>query len=294
MLLKVYKNIREFYRDTYDIMMRHEAQNLIPLGNIIIGNEGKDKTGWRNTESWFMATVSDSDGVRLTALMTPPHNLTLYATDNQYSDETINSLIDGILDADIPIGGVMTVSDLAESFARGYSNAKGISYKIKKHQRIYELTHVNPEINTHGSLRLSRLSDMSFLPYWFEGFESDCYGSVPAVQSEASPYEYQVSSGKLYVLEDDGTPVSMAKISREMQTACGVGYVYTPPYFRKKGFATSCVAMLSRIILERGYTKCVLYTDLANPISNSIYQKIGYKPISDSLEIQYIGNNPVS
>lgn len=287
MLFKVYKSISDFYRDTYAVLMRHEAQNMVPLGNVIIGNEGKDKTGWRDPENWFMATVSDCGEIKLTAIMTPPHNLTLYATNNQYSDEVIASLIDGILDADIPIGGVMTENGLAESFARGYCNAKGMGYQINKRQRIYELTHIDPSIITCGNLRLSCGRDMSFLPYWFESFDSDCFGSAFSVQNDTEPYEYQISSGKLYILEDNGTPVSMAKISREMQTVSGVGYVYTPPYFRKRGFATSCVAMLSRMILERGYMKCVLYTDLANPISNSIYQKIGYKPICDSLEIQF-------
>jgi len=174
MIFKQYNDVKVFYGDTYDIMMHHEAQNLVPLGNVIIGNEGKDKTGWRNAENWFMATVSDHDEIKLTAIMTPPHNLTLYATDNQYSDETIASLINGIIDADIPVGGVMTENSLAESFARCYSNAKGMSYRINKHQRIYELTHINPEIHTQGNLRLACERDMSFLPYWFEGFDSDC------------------------------------------------------------------------------------------------------------------------
>jgi predicted GNAT family acetyltransferase len=96
-----------------------------------------------------------------------------------------------------------------------------------------------------------------------------------------------VSSGKLHILEDNGVPVSMAKITREMRTACGVGFVFTPPYFRGKWYATSCVAAVSRLILGRGFAKCVLYTDLANPTSNSIYQKIGYVPICDSLEIKF-------
>jgi hypothetical protein len=35
-----------FYNDTYDILMHHEAHNLIPLGNILIGMEGTDKIGY--------------------------------------------------------------------------------------------------------------------------------------------------------------------------------------------------------------------------------------------------------
>ena len=36
----------------------------------------------------------------------------------------------------------------------------------------------------------------------------------------------------------------MAGYTREMQTAIGVAFVYTPPYFRGKGYATSCVAQI--------------------------------------------------
>lgn len=88
-------------------------------------------------------------------------------------------------------------------------------------------------------------------------------------------YLYRLSSKKLYILEVDGQPVSMAGYTREMQTAIGVAFVYTPPYFRSRGYATSCVAQVSQMALNKGFAKCVLYTDLANSTSNSIYQKIG-------------------
>lgn len=282
-----YNDIGDFYRDTCAVLLRHEAQNLVPLGNVIIGFEGRDKTGWRDPANWFMATVTDGAQIRLTAVMTPPHNLTLYATDNQFTDVEAACLLSGILEADVSVPGVMTENRLAGSFARAYAAAKQLNYTVNKNQRIYELTRVSPEIPSVGSLRLARESDMAFLPYWFEGFSGDCFGSVPRVQADAEGCRYHIASKRLYILEDGGTPVSMAKINREMRTACGVGYVYTPPYFRGKGYATSCVAAVSRIILKRGFTKCVLYTDLANPTSNGIYQKIGYRPVCDSLEIRF-------
>ena len=287
MVFKLYSDVRFFYQDIYDVLMRHEAQNLIPLGNVIIGNEGKDKTGWRDPANWFMATVSDGTGIRLTAIMTPPHNLTLYATDNEYDKEVLSCLIEGILGTEFSIGGVMTENTLAEDFARTYTAVKGMSYKTNTSQRIYELLKVNLDIPCVGSLRLARESDMAFLPYWIEGFNSDCFGSALSVNTDAERYRYHISTEKLYILEHNGIPVSMAKNNREMQTVCGVSFVYTPPYFRGKGYATSCVAAVSRLILERGFSKCVLYTDLANPTSNSIYQKIGYNPICDSLEITF-------
>ena len=287
MTFKQYKNIKEFYNDTYNILMKQEAQNLIPLGNIIIGNEGKDKTGWRDPINWFMATVSDYTGILLTAIMTPPHNLTLYATDNHINDEALKCLIKNLIENNISIPGVMSDNILAESFAKRYTSKKSMKYRINRHQRIYELEKINPDIKSFGKVRLAKESDMSFLPYWSGGFTNECLGTTLSIQQEAECCRYHISSGKLYILEDNGTSVSMAKINREMQTVCGVSYVYTPPYFRKKGYATSVVAAVSKIILEKGFKKCVLYTDLDNPTSNSIYQKIGYKPICDSLEIRF-------
>jgi hypothetical protein len=107
------------------------------------------------------------------------------------------------------------------------------------------------------------------------------------IPHDAVAYEHRIAQKKIYVLEVHGKPVSIAGITREMQSVCGVAHVYTPPYFRRKGYATSCVARLSQIILNKGFKKCVLYTDLANPTSNNIYQKIGYNPVCDSVMLKF-------
>lgn len=287
MEFKLYKDVHTFYNDTYDVFMRHETQNLIPLGNLIIGHEGKDKTDWRDPVNWLMATVSDENGIQLTALMTPPHNITLYATDNILSQKTIECLVDGLKDHDIP--GVTTEKTLAEYFAKEYTARKGLKYKTTMSQRIYELKAVNPDIRKIGSVRLLEERDMHFFPYWLEAFyASSSYGNTEmSVPKDANPYLYRLSTRKFYVLVDNGLPVSMAGYTRVMQTAIGVAYVYTPPYFRGRGYATSCVARISQMALDQGFTKCVLYTDLLNPTSNSIYQKIGYTPICDSLMLKF-------
>jgi len=234
-----------------------------------------------------MALVSNDEGIQLTAVMTPPHNLTLYATDNKINDEALSCLINGIGKTDFQIPGVMTEKALAERFANAWAAVKGVQFSIHMNQRVYELVKVNPEIRQTDTLRLVEEKDMSFLPYWVEGFNNDCFGYSPVPKPDPEPYYYHINKKKLYILEHEGIPVAMAQKNREMQTVCGVSLVYTPPYFRGKGYATSCVAAVSALILEKGFTKCVLYTDLANPTSNSIYQKIGYVPICDSLEIKF-------
>lgn len=161
---------------------------MILLGNIVIGHEGLDKTDWRDPVNWVMATVSDDNGVLLTALMTPPHNITLYATDNIIDKEAVNCLIDGLKDHDIP--GVMTEKALAECFAEEYTARKGLTATITMNQRIYELQEVNPEVKQFGKLRLMEEKDMYFFPYWLEAFDAALvYGNKEMpIPQEAESY----------------------------------------------------------------------------------------------------------
>lgn len=288
MQFKLYTDVHEFYNETYDVLVKHEVQNIIMLGNLIIANKGEDKSGWRDPVNWVMATVSDTNDIVLTALMTPPHNITIYATDNVINYDAVNCLIDGLSEYKIP--GVMSEKTLAELFAKEYVSRNSLKTEINMNQRIYNLTEVNTQVKQFGNLRLFEDKDMHFFPYWFEAFyAASVYGNTKmSIPENIDEYRYRLSTKRLYVLEVDGVPVSMAGLTRELQSAIGVAFVYTPPYFRGNGYASSCVAQLSQLALEKGFSKCVLYTDLLNPTSNSIYQKIGYEVVCDSIELKFV------
>jgi hypothetical protein len=200
MKFKLYTDVHEFYNDTYDVLMRHEAQNIIPLGNVIIGHEGNDKTEWRDPTNWIMATISDASDILLIALMTPPHNITLYATDNKISKEAVNCLIDGLKDREIP--GVMTEKTLAEYFAREYTRRMGKTFSTTMSQRIYELTTVNPNVKRLGSLRLLDERDMHYFPYWAEAYNAAySYGRLEmSIPQDAEQYLTRLLTKRLYIL----------------------------------------------------------------------------------------------
>jgi predicted GNAT family acetyltransferase len=61
-----------------------------------------------------------------------------------------------------------------------------------------------------------------------------------------------------------------------------VNFVYSPPEFRGRGYATACVTALTRQLLDEGRAFCCLYADRANPTSTGIYERIGYRPIGDA------------
>ncbi len=41
------------------------------------------------------------------------------------------------------------------------------------------------------------------------------------------------------------------------------------------------------LALERGARQVVLFTDRANATSNALYQRLGYQPVEDRLEVSF-------
>jgi predicted GNAT family acetyltransferase len=133
-----------------------------------------------------------------------------------------------------------------------------------------------------GHLAPARREDTDTLVSWIKGFSED-------TGEEGNPEDILEAGLKNHTLFvwHDRKPVSMAASSRPTPNGICVNLVYTPPELRKQGYATATVSALSRMLLERGKSFCSLYTDLANPTSNSIYQKIGYRPVLDCYHYRF-------
>jgi predicted GNAT family acetyltransferase len=71
--------------------------------------------------------------------------------------------------------------------------------------------------------------------------------------------------------------VSLAAVSPPAVGVARVGPAYTPAHWRRHGYGAAATAATSA-------DHVVLYTDLANPTSNSIYQAIGYRSDHDAEE----------
>lgn len=86
---------------------------------------------------------------------------------------------------------------------------------------------------------------------------------------------------RLYLWEDAGQAVSLVGAGGETPNGIRIGPVFRPPELRSRGYATSLTAAASQDQLDRGRRFVFLFTDLANPTSNKIYQVIGYEPVCD-------------
>lgn len=165
----------------------------------------------------------------------------------------------------------------AATFAKILATLRGtvarphMSHRIHALQRVEELPNPAP-----GRLRPAREDELDLITGWIAGFLDE----IKDRGDPASMARERIGGGTLFVWED-GRAVSMAGWAGKTPNGVRVNFVYTPTELRGRGYATACVAELSRLLLARGNRFCCLYTDLANPTSNAIYQRIGYRPVTD-------------
>jgi predicted GNAT family acetyltransferase len=131
-------------------------------------------------------------------------------------------------------------------------------------------------------LRQATAADLDLVAQWFVDFTEQALPDIETLTlNEAhEQVKIRIERGMIYLWED-GEVVSLAGSSRPTPNGIAIGPVYTPPQFRGKGYASSCVAQLSQLLLDQGRSFITLFTDLANPTSNRIYQNIGYRPVCD-------------
>ncbi len=130
-----------------------------------------------------------------------------------------------------------------EAFLQIWQMLTGESYRQVMSMRIHQLTQVEPVATAEGHLRLATEADRPLLLDWFKAFSAE----VGEIVSETP--ERMVDSGlkrQSIHLWEDGVPVSWASGSRSLPVAARIGPVYTPPEYRRKGYATACVAALSQ------------------------------------------------
>lgn len=148
---------------------------------------------------------------------------------------------------------------------------------------IHRLTKVRfPDGAPAGTLRRALDEDRPLIRRWAQGFVED----AATTEAPDSFADRVVAAGQMFVW-DDGDPRCMVAAARSTPNGTCINAVYTPPRFRRRGYATVAVATLSRQLLDAGSAFCCLYTDLANPTSNSIYRRIGYEPIREGVDISF-------
>lgn len=266
-------HVRDFLARAGDWLAAAPAENNLSLGIAAALLEHPERF---SAAPWLL-TVEDAAGNIVSApLMTPPHRLVVTGRDAA----AMQPLAEHLLATGAAVSGVVGPPALADAFADFWVGRTGRTRQSGMLQGIYECDRVALPPSSAGSLRAGKPSDEALLVNWAEQFAKDAH--LLAAVGLAEMVRQKIAAGEIY-LWHDRRPVTMACISGQTARGARVGFVYTPPALRRRGYATSCVAALTeQVLAERSLA--FLFTDLANPTSNAIYQRIGYRLVCEGRE----------
>jgi GNAT superfamily N-acetyltransferase len=222
-----------------------------------------------------LITFHENGEVVGSLIRTPPWPF--QAADLPLAAAELAARIAGDVDPDAP--GVTGPRERSEAFA----TATGKEYVESLATRQYRLGALVPPA-VAGSGRMATEDDVELLGSWRRSFLREAVPEAPDEQTtEAMRSSLRLGYGHA-LWEIDDTPVAWAVASIPQAGMTRVGPVYTPPEHRKHGYGAAVSALVSQWALDQGATDVLLFADLTNPVSNSIYQRIGYQPLDDWAE----------
>lgn len=280
MEIKVYPEVQGFLDAVQTALEHDEAANSLLLGGSLAAARSQSP----KHESLFAATVGDGSDIFLICMMTPPFPLILTETGD--STGSFDALASRMTELSLPVSGVVGAPETVRRFAEAWNRVAGHRVVRVVHQRIYALSEVLAGPRAEGKLRVALLTDLPLLTRWMSEFKRETFGET-SLEGVEDATRGRIERGELFIWFD-GEPRAMAGRSRSTKNTVTINAVYTPPKWRRRGIGSTTVAALSQRLLDAGFRECVLYTDLANPISNSIYMRMGYRSVCDSDHLMFV------
>jgi RimJ/RimL family protein N-acetyltransferase len=184
------------------------------------------------------------------------------------------------------VPGVNAEPQAAEAFAAAWRRRTEESAAVHLRTRLFRLGSLSPpDPAPRGTARVAGPRDRDLLIEWSAAFTAEI-GDPPG-QDHAAAVDDKLSHGGFMIWVVAGAPASIAAVTRVVTRTARVSSVYTPRALRGHGFAGAATAAATQAALDDGAAEVVLYTDLANPTSNALYQRLGYRPVEDRLVLSF-------
>ncbi|HEX6788845.1 MAG TPA: GNAT family N-acetyltransferase [Gaiellaceae bacterium] len=270
----------QFLAEAGPLLLSDEARHNLILG--LAGTMRAKPEVYPDRSLWL---VFDGGAVVGAALRTPPYNAVLA---RPLDNPALHELADAIDELPGVVGAVPEV----DAFAEYWCAQHGCRARLVFGQGIFALRQVAELPRASGALREATWDDHDLLLDWFGAFAREAlHDGEPGAEQHERLIRLRLDSddGGIALWEDDGEVVSLCGYGSPTPSGMRIGPVYTPPELRGHGYGTTLTADVSAAQLERGRRFCFLYTDLANPTSNAIYERIGYVRVCESKQIAFEG-----
>ncbi|MDD2521440.1 MAG: GNAT family N-acetyltransferase [Anaerolineaceae bacterium] len=268
-------NASEFLEHTLEHLAKNETRNNLMLG---LALRLKDDPHAYTEHDPLMTIVSDEHGIiSAMAIMTPPFPVIVES--DPLNNDALEELARALISAGWRLSGVNGVVEASDAFARIWEKYTAQVPRLQTRLRAYELRKVEELDYPEGEVRIAEERDAPKAAEFLNAMmdELDLLGT----RSTPERALVNIRQRRTFFWEVDGEQVSSTVANREQIKSICISGVYTPPQHRRKGYARALVAEVSKEMLSRGFELTNLFTDLANPTSNKIYQEVGYQPVCD-------------
>ncbi|GAA3118151.1 GNAT family N-acetyltransferase [Planomonospora alba] len=231
-----------------------------------------------HTDDLLLGRLEEDGETVAAAIQTPPRGLLL----PDLPVRAVPSLAAALIEAERAVPGVSGPLAQAEAFAASWWRpaVRRVSERLHRLESM-----APPRRPVPGAARTAVDGDRELLTAWFADFHLEAMGERPADQTPV--VSSRIGRRELVLWEDGGRPVACAAFSAPIAAMSRIGPVYTPPEFRGRGYGEAVTRAATREALDAGAAEVLLFTDLANPVSNSVYQAIGYRAVADYATIAF-------
>ena len=282
MEFKKYDDPNEFIKENEKFILEKEWLNNLMAGNY------KDAALEGLNENWLLARVTEGEQTELIMLLRKPWRLLMYSPTNNKSEELYRFAAEEIYKIDPTLEGVNTEKEISQIFAKEFCKVAGKTPKVRFEMRILVLDKIKETTLIDDVIfRKATMEDKETLLKYRRMFSEEALHETVSDEELEKKFQRHFSMG-YYLLEKDGKIVATASSNRHLTKGKSIGNVYTPKEERGKGYAYNLVYRISKEFLDSGLEYCVLFTDDSNPISNHVYEKIGYVRRADTMEILFV------
>jgi len=201
-------------------------------------------------------------------------------------------VVDALAALDRQVEGVQGPVEEAGAVAAAWAARTGACATVALRMRLFALDELRAPTGVAGAARAvdpDDTADLDVLAAWRTAF-GDAVGSPgrhPHTERDNVVRAVETGGAEL-IWEVDGRLVAQASARAVVAGMSRIGPVYTPPEHRNRGYAAAVTSAAARWALDQGARHVLLYTDLANPTTNRLYPRLGFRPRYDALELHFV------
>jgi predicted GNAT family acetyltransferase len=278
----LYPNTGQFLDELEPLLLKEEACN-----QLILRNAYRLKDPHVMIEH-FCGYMKIDGKIALIFLYMHPYNLLvddLVALD----DASMNFFAKYIINQKAKIPGINASSRFASSFAKTYHMISGLNYECRLKMDIMVLTKLNEIHVTPGFFRSARMDDLNLVNDWALKFQIEAVHQQADLKEIDKANRLRIDDGRLFIFENEmKIPVSIGQYSGIYPNGVSLSLIYTDQNQRGLGYGIAITYYLSKQAFERGSSYVTLFVDQKNPISNRVYEKIGFSIVKDNYDYRFI------